>query len=374
VGRVTSGGGNVRTADRLVWDLDLLDAKQVLAGIFDGSPLHLALVRHDGTITATNEAWDRFCRENGGDLVAAGPETNYLEILAAAEAEGIVEAAAARAQIEAAFAGTVAEDLVYRCDSPGEERTFRTFAVPFPQLEAALVAHTNVTDERLAAQLHDELLLGLSEGARSHVAELETAAQELLDRPSLLRDPNVDELAGRIARCSHQLRRLLDQLLDLEPVVSGTHRSTTAHLAPLVEDVLADIPVEDRTLVARIPDDLQVQTDPSRLALALEQLVTNAVHHTPPGTNVVIHTEPVEDESNGRVLLLVDDDGPGIPRHERDRLRRPFERGLLDRRGGPGLGLPIVDQLMRLDGERLLISDRPGGGARFGLPVQRVDG
>jgi signal transduction histidine kinase len=361
----------VRTADRLVWDLDLLDAKEVLAGIFDGSPLHLALIQHDGTISATNEAWDRFCRDNGGDLVAAGPEANYLEVLAGAEADGVLEAAAARGQLEAAFAGTVAEDLVYRCDGPDEERTYRTFAVPFPQLGAALVVHTNVTDERLAAQLHDELLLGLSEGARAQLTELETAAQELLDRPSLLRDPNVDDLATRIARCSHQLSRLVDQLLELEPVVGGTHRSTTTHLAPLVEEVLADLPVEERTLVTRIPDDLQVHADPSRLALALEQLVTNAVHHTPPGTNVTIHTEPLE-EGNGRVLLLVDDDGPGIPRHERERLRRPFERGLLDRRGGPGLGLPIVDQLMRLDGERLLISDRPGGGARFGLPVQRA--
>lgn len=363
----------MRTADRLVWDLDLLDAKEVLAGIFDGSPLHLALVQHDGTISATNDAWDRFCRDNGGDLVAAGPEANYLEVLATAEADGVVEAAAARGQLEAAFDGTVAEDLVYRCDAPDEERTFRTFAVPFPQLEAALVVHTNVTDERLAAQLHDELLLGLSEGARSQLRELEVAAQELLDRPSLLRDPNVDELAERIARSSHQLGRLVDQLLELEPVVSGTHRSTVADLAPLVEDVLADIPAEDRTLVTRIPDDLRVHVDPSRLALALEQLVTNAVHHTPPGTHVVIHTEPIEDDDEARVLLLVDDDGPGIPRHERERLRRPFERGLLDRRGGPGLGLPIVDQLMRLDGERLLISDRPGGGARFGLPVQLAD-
>jgi signal transduction histidine kinase len=364
----------VRTADRLTWDLDLLDAKEVLAGIFDGSPLHLALVQRDGTITATNDAWDRFCRDNGGDIVTCGPETNYLAVLVAAEADGVPEAKAARGQLEAAFEGRLAEDLVYRCDGPEDERTFRTFTVPFPQLDAALVVHMSVTEERLAAQLHDELQLGLGQGVRSELAALGAATDELLDRPSLLRDPRVDEMATRIARSTHQLERLLEQLIDLEPVVSGRHRTTTIDLRSLVTEVLADADPADRTLTAEVPEGLTVRADASRLALALHQLVTNALHHTPPGTHVVVHTEPFEDDDGEeRVLLLVDDDGPGIPRHERERLRRPFERGLLDRRGGPGLGLPIVDQLLRLDGDRLLIGDRPGGGARFGVPVRPAD-
>jgi signal transduction histidine kinase len=360
----------MRATDRLIWDLGLLDAQQVLEGMLDGVPMHLALVDRDGTILATNTAWDRFCDANGGDLVACGPETSYLAPLQAAEEAGEPEAAAARRQIELALAGQIGEELIYRCDAPDEERTFRSVAVPVAPLEAALVLHTSVTEERLAAQLHDELLLALSGGVRSELDDLDTAATELIERPSMLRDPRVDALATRIARSTHQLQRLLAQLLDLQPVVAGARQDATVTLGEVVADVVADIDAAGRTLAADVPADLQVQADPARLALALEQLVTNAVQHTPPGSHVVVHTESAPDQ---RVLVLVDDDGPGIPVHERDRLRRPFERGLLDRRGGVGLGLPIVDQLLRLDGARLLIDDRPGGGARFGFPVRLAD-
>ena len=361
----------MRATDRLIWDLGLLDAQQVLEGMLDGVPIHLALVGRDGTILATNAAWDRFCEENDGDLVACGPETSYLAPLAAAEEAGEPEAAAARRQVEAALSGQVGEDLIYRCDAPDEPRTYRSVVVPMAPLDAALVMHMSVTEERLAAQLHDELLLGLSGGVRSELDELDAAATELVERPSMLRDPRVDALATRIARSTHQLQRLIAQLLDLQPVVAGSRQTSTVRLAEVVADVVGDVDPGGRSLSSEVATDLQVRGDPARLALALEQLLSNAVHHTPPGSRVVVHTEPADD---GRVLLLVDDDGPGVPRHERDRLRRPFERGLLDRRGGAGLGLPIVDQLLRLDGERLLIDDRPGGGARFGFPVRLADG
>ncbi len=357
----------MRATDRLIWDLGLLDAQQVLEGMLDGVPMHLVLVGRDGTILATNAAWDRFCEENGGDLVTCGPETSYLAPLAAAEEAGELVATAARRQVEAALTGQVGEDLIYRCDGPDEERTFRSVAVPVAPLDAALVMHTSVTEERLAAQLHDELLLGLSGGVHAELDELDAAATDLVERPSMLRDPRVDALATRIARSTHQLQRLVAQLLDLQPVLAGSRQTRTVPLAELVADVLGDVDPAGRSLRSEVPSDLEVRGDPARLALALEQLLSNAVHHTPPGSRVVVHTEPADGE---RVLVLVDDDGPGVPRHERERLRRPFERGLLDRRGGAGLGLPIVDQLLRLDGERLLIDDRPGGGARFGFPVR----
>jgi signal transduction histidine kinase len=361
----------MRTSDRLTWELDLLDARAVLEGMFDGTPLHLALIQRDGFIAATNAAWDRFCEDNGGDRARCGPETNYLELLRDAEAAGAPEAAAARAQVEAAFDGEVSDDLIYPCDGPDEQRTFRTFAVPFPQLEAVLVVHTSVTDERLAAQLHDQLLIGLTDGLRESVDALAHAADKLVNRESLLRDPRVDELAETIERHARQLQTLLGGLTEFDRIV-GTTPSPPASLglADLVDRVLASLPSDPRrTVVVDVPDELQVVADRGRLELALRQLVVNALHHTPPGTTVRIHTQDLDD---ARVELLVDDDGPGIPAHERERLLQPFERGLLDRRGGRGLGLPVVDQLLRRSGERLRIGDRPGGGARLALPLRRA--
>jgi signal transduction histidine kinase len=360
----------MRATDRLVWDLDLMDSRQVLAAVLDGAPLHLALVGRDGTILATNEAWDRFCRENEGDLHACGPEINYLEALRRAEEAGEEEAGAAREQLEAALAGEVSEDLVYRCDAPDEERTFRCFVFPMLSLDAALVAHASVTEERLAAQLHDQLRIGLAVGVRAQLDELEDAATRLVERPSMLRDPRVDELAGRIARSTHQLSRLLEQVLEPLPVVGTAGRPQVVGLRGLVDDVLADSQPGERTVTNDVPGEIAVRAEPSRLALAVGQVVANALFHTPPGTHVRIHAAP---EDDARVVLYVDDDGHGIPAYDRKRLLRPFEHGLFGRRGGPGLGLPIVDRLLRLDGERLRIGDRPGGGARFGLPLKLAE-
>jgi signal transduction histidine kinase len=363
----------MRTSDRLTWELDLLDARAVLEGMFDGTPLHLALVQRDGFIAATNAAWDRFCEANGGDPARCGPESNYLELLSEAEAAGAPEAAAARAQLEAAFDGEVSDDLIYPCDGPDEQRTFRTFAVPFPQLEAVLVVHTSVTDERLAAQLHDQLLIGLTDGLRESVEALAQAADKLVNRESLLRDPRVDALAETIDAHARQLQTLFGSLTEFDRIVGTTPSPPTPLvLADLVERVVSSLPADPRrTVVAEVAADLQVVADTGRLELALRQLVVNALNHTPPGTTVRLHTQDLDEQ---RVELLVDDDGPGIPMHERERLLQPFERGLLDRRGGRGLGLPVVDQLLRRSGERLRIDDRPGGGARLALPLRRADG
>lgn len=362
----------MRISDRLSWDLELLDARSVLEGIFDGSPLHLALVQRDGTITATNAAWDRFCEANDGDLVACGPEANYLEALSAAADLGEPEADSARRQIESAFDGAVSDDLIYPCDGPDDPRTFRTFAVPFPQLESVLVVHASVTDERLAAQLHDQLRVGLADSLEESVTAIAKAAERLVRRPSLLRDPLVDQLAEEIDTHARQLTAMVETLSELDGIV-GTVPSPPrpTPLADVVERAVATLPADpQRTIVVEVPDDLVVEIDPPRVQLAVHQLASNALVHTPPGTRVHIH---VEGPDGDELQLIVDDDGPGIPQHERDRLLRPFERGVLDRRGGRGLGLPIVDQLLRRSGQRLRIADRPGGGARFEVPLSRAE-
>lgn len=363
----------MRMSDRLAGRLATLQASQVLEGLFDHTPQHLALVDRDGRIAATNPAWDRFCCDNGGDLDRCGPGADYREVLAAARDAGAVEAAAAAAQFDAALAGEHPDDVIYACDGPTEDRTFRTSVLPFPELDALLVVHASVTDERLAAQLHDELLLGISHGLSSSLAALRSAAAGLSDRPAMLRDPRTDELVADIELHTRQLETLLAGLLELERLVGTVPEPPTAVvLAELVEEVLARVsPTDGRELHHDLPRDLRVRTDPARLELAVHQLVANALQHTPPGSTVELHAG-LDEEDPDRVVLLVDDNGPGIPIAERERLLQPFERGRNDRRGGPGLGIPIVDQLLRLSNERLWIGDRPGGGARFGIPLRRV--
>jgi signal transduction histidine kinase len=73
-------------------------------------------------------------------------------------------------------------------------------------------------------------------------------------------------------------------------------------------------------------------------------------------------------EQGDRLLVTIDDDGPGIPAAERERVLQRGER-LDEQPAGAGLGLAIVDDLARLYGGRLALADSPLGGLRAALEL-----
>jgi two-component system OmpR family sensor kinase len=98
------------------------------------------------------------------------------------------------------------------------------------------------------------------------------------------------------------------------------------------------------------------------MARLLRNLVSNANNHT--HSKIIIGIE----NSNSSLKLWVDDDGPGIPIDQRERLFEPFFR--LDktrsrRTGGFGLGLSIVAQIVRCHKGSISIQDNSAGGSRF---------
>jgi len=105
-----------------------------------------------------------------------------------------------------------------------------------------------------------------------------------------------------------------------------------------------------------------VQGDPLALDRLVANLVDNAARHA--ARRVVVGLAEVE---SGAVILTVEDDGPGIPTRERERVFERFVR--LDEArsrddGGSGLGLAIVAAVARTHGATVTIDERPGGGTR----------
>ena len=100
--------------------------------------------------------------------------------------------------------------------------------------------------------------------------------------------------------------------------------------------------------------------DPARLRQVVTNLLTNAIKYTPPGGNLEIRTNT--DPSAGKVTLTVTDNGPGIDPADRPHIFERFYRAAGSRTiAGSGIGLAVVDQLVRAHGGSSYIVDRQSG-------------
>jgi signal transduction histidine kinase len=186
-------------------------------------------------------------------------------------------------------------------------------------------------------------------------------------------------------------RKMLSDLSELEAMVSATlafGRDATAgeavsaldlaELARTVLDEAADThPDHDLRLGYRGPEHLPVQVRPVLLKRALTNLVQNAVAYGGCARITLLPPEPPADASphaGPMVTLEIDDDGPGIPPGDIERMFQPFQRMEASRNretGGFGLGLSIARDILHAHGGDVKLANRPGGGARatVTLPV-----
>ena len=118
--------------------------------------------------------------------------------------------------------------------------------------------------------------------------------------------------------------------------------------------------------VASVPPT-PVGIDGDRLMLVLINLVDNAIKHGRPGGRVDVTAEVTHRRV---VTIAVDDDGPGIPANERERLFALGQRGTTCA-AGTGIGLALVRLMLERVGGRVEVGTAPGGGARFAVTIPR---
>ena len=105
-----------------------------------------------------------------------------------------------------------------------------------------------------------------------------------------------------------------------------------------------------------------VDVDPGKVERVIENLLVNASRHTPPGTPV--HVD-VGRGARTAILLVVEDEGPGVPDELKGVLFEPSVRVTTRAGGGMGIGLSLVQRFAELHGGTAHIEDGEAGGARF---------
>jgi signal transduction histidine kinase len=164
-----------------------------------------------------------------------------------------------------------------------------------------------------------------------------------------------------------QVRRLANLMQDLLDYGRPPElKLAPARLAPPVRQAVENCRAEARRagveVVLDVPDDLpEVLSDAGRLQQVFENLVANALQHSPRGATVTVSASTVRDPSAG-LACRVEDEGPGVPAEDLERVFEPF---FSRRKGGTGMGLAIAQRLVEAHGGSLRADNRPRAGAMF---------
>jgi signal transduction histidine kinase len=242
-------------------------------------------------------------------------------------------------------------------------------------LGVALTRHIGEQSLRRRLDEKTALISAVSHDLRSPIAAIQLMSSLLDVDESALTDDQRRELVQRIGADARRTSRLLADLTSLDRLLHGSNTLALQRvsLGSLVERVLGDLDLDGRT-VELLTDAMHVSAfaEPVLTERVVDNLLANALKHTPTGVRVQISFEEIEP---GEVVLHIDDDGPGVPESKRAAMFDAYVRGAgSEHRPGSGMGLFLVRTFAEVQGGRATCVESPLGGARFSVTLRRWPG
>ena len=241
----------------------------------------------------------------------------------------------------------------------------RPLAAPVPTEMAPLVSSLNSLMTRLQKSLSrsEDFIAEAAHRVRTPMAIVRTQAEVTLRRVE--KEENRQALREMI-RAVDESSRTAGQLLDHAMVSVRTDNLAreSIQLDELIVDVANRLhpisELRDLEIVAKKLESTKIQGDPILVQNAIQNVLDNAVKYTDADTEITVQL----DHSEGFAHVHVRDQGSGFDATEIDRLLQRFERGRnADRIVGSGLGLTIVDDIMRAHRGHITLTNNSGAGA-----------
>jgi len=228
------------------------------------------------------------------------------------------------------------------------------------EIEEAFAART-ASEERLRRFLADA-----SHELRTPLTSIRGYA-EMFDRGARDSPEDLAMSMRHIRADADRMSTLVDDLIMVARL--GRERPLAyeqVELRDVLEPAAAAISILEpgRNVTMRAPESAVVVGDADRLRQVVDNLLVNALRHTPAGSPIEIRL----DRTDGVAEISVIDHGAGIPPEAREQVFEPFYRADPSRSratGGQGLGLAIVATIVRSHGGEVGVGDADGGGARF---------
>ncbi|MFD0273254.1 ATP-binding protein [Kitasatospora sp. NPDC127111] len=242
--------------------------------------------------------------------------------------------------------------------------------------ELAATFNQMAADLEAADRHRRELVANVSHELRTPIAALRAVLENVVDG---VVQPNPATLGAALEQ-TERLGRLVTHLLDLSKIDDGVVDldARPFEVREFLDGVLRGVTVDGATaggafsrrgdvrLALEVsPAGLTGVADPERLHQVVANLVDNACKHSPPGGTVTVRARP--GEGPGTLLLEVEDEGPGIPPADRNRVFERFSRsGTATAQGpgadgGTGLGLAIARWAVDLHGGRIEVAEAARG-------------
>jgi signal transduction histidine kinase len=365
--------------------------EESLARLAEALPDGVAVV-HDGLVRWANAAFAELCgRAHPAALVGA----RFSELFADA-GQGLPERSRTR-PLECTLRRPGAERRVlcqlvwpelgggadaWRCEDVTQLRTLeRELLRTSQELHRANRELESLRDElRGERASREELLAVVSHELRTPLTVIGGYSRLLLSGDA---GPVSDEqrrFLTESAKSCQRLNEFIQKLIEAsrekqggEVLELGSHA-----LAPLIEKVVEGL----LPLAAERDSQLNVHVDssaaharfdPLRVEQILGNLVGNAIQHGGSKRTIEIIARGIPSAVAGRrfVEVCVEDDGPGVPAEQRERIFQPWVQA--GSKGGLGLGLAICRRLVEAHGGEISLVERPGGGCRFRFTLPAAD-
>jgi signal transduction histidine kinase len=221
--------------------------------------------------------------------------------------------------------------------------------------------------ERELAILREDFVSSVSHELRTPLAQIMMDA-ETLQLGRVRTSGERREAVTAIVQEARRLRQLVENVLQFSrsrrlSVEPGAPRPISPAVADTVRAFAPLAGSNDTHILTELEAGVEAAVEPDALRRLLLNLLENAVKYGPRGQQVRVGVT----RRDGRVRIEVDDQGPGIPAAERERVFEPFVRLDRHRDGvttGSGLGLAVVREIAVQHGGRVWVEDAPGRGAR----------
>ncbi|TDD19661.1 two-component sensor histidine kinase [Kribbella turkmenica] len=234
--------------------------------------------------------------------------------------------------------------------------------------QLVLVLVEDRTRERRLDAIRRDFTVNVSHELKTPIGALillADAVSEASDDPEA-----VQRFSGRMRVEASRLSRLVKEIIELsrlqgdDPLENPGPVDINAVIDAAVDRCRIDAEDRDIKIVVKTEPELEVMGSEDQLAMAIGNLVENAVNYSPDGTRVAVAAHPIGD----LVELTVSDQGVGIPSSDLERIFERFyrvDRARSRETGGTGLGLSIVKHIASIHGGDVRVWSVEGQGSTF---------